>query len=56
MGIEQGEEVKAKGIENIFNKIIAEKLPNIEKSTSRVRRVLGLQTGNTRTDYPHIIL
>jgi hypothetical protein len=31
MGIEEGEEGQAKGIENIFNKIIAENFPNLEK-------------------------
>jgi hypothetical protein len=31
MGIEEGEEVQAKGIHNIFNKIITEKFPNLEK-------------------------
>jgi hypothetical protein len=30
MGIEEGEEVQAKGIHNIFNKI-TEKFPNLEK-------------------------
>jgi hypothetical protein len=30
MGIEEGEEVQAKGICIIFNKIIAENLPNLE--------------------------
>jgi hypothetical protein len=33
MGIE-GEEVQAKGIHNIFNKIITENFPNPEKSMS----------------------
>jgi hypothetical protein len=32
MGIEEGEEVQAKGICNIFNKIITENLPNLEKA------------------------
>jgi hypothetical protein len=32
MGIEEGEDVQAKGICNIFNKIITEKFPNLEKS------------------------
>jgi chromosome segregation ATPase len=32
MGIEEGEEVKAKGIHNIFNKIITENFPNLEKT------------------------
>jgi hypothetical protein len=34
MGIEEGEEVQAKGICNIFNKIITEKFPNLEKTAS----------------------
>jgi hypothetical protein len=34
MGIE-GKEVQAKGIENISNKIIAEKFPNLEKGMCR---------------------
>jgi hypothetical protein len=32
MGIEEGEEVQAKGIHNIFNKIITENFPNPEKT------------------------
>jgi hypothetical protein len=32
MGIEEGEEVQAKGICNIVNKIITENFPNLEKS------------------------
>jgi hypothetical protein len=31
MGIEEGEEVQAKGVHNIFNKIITENFPNLEK-------------------------
>jgi hypothetical protein len=31
MGIEKGEEVQADGIHNIFNKIITENFPNLEK-------------------------
>jgi hypothetical protein len=31
MGIEQGEEVQEKGIHNIFNKIISENFPNLQK-------------------------
>jgi hypothetical protein len=33
-GIEKGEEVQAKGIRNIFNKIITENFPNLEKALS----------------------
>jgi hypothetical protein len=32
MGIEEGEEVQAKGICNIFNKRITENFPNLEKT------------------------
>jgi hypothetical protein len=32
MGIEEGEEVQAKGTHNIFNKIITENFPNLEKA------------------------
>jgi hypothetical protein len=31
MGIEEGQEVQAKGICNIFNKIITKNFPNLEK-------------------------
>jgi hypothetical protein len=32
MGIEEGEEVQGKGMSNIFNKIITENFPNLEKT------------------------
>jgi hypothetical protein len=32
IGIEEGEEVQAKGIHNIFKKIITENFPNLEKA------------------------
>jgi hypothetical protein len=32
MGIEEGEEVQAKGICNIFNRIITENFPNLDKT------------------------
>jgi hypothetical protein len=32
MGIEEGEEVQEKGVCNIFNKIITENFPNLEKT------------------------
>jgi hypothetical protein len=31
LGIEEGEEVQTKGTHNIFNKIITENFPNLEK-------------------------
>jgi hypothetical protein len=45
MGIEEGEEVQAKGIRNIFNKIITESFPNLEKLCPfRYRKTPGHQT------------
>jgi hypothetical protein len=32
MGIEEGEEVQAKGMHNAFNKIITENFPNMQKT------------------------
>jgi chromosome segregation ATPase len=32
MDVEEGEEVQAKGIHNIFNKIMTENFPNLEKT------------------------
>jgi hypothetical protein len=32
LGIEEGEEVQAKGIHNIFHKIITENFPNLKKA------------------------
>jgi hypothetical protein len=31
MGVEEGEEIQTKGTDNLFNRIIAEKFPNLEK-------------------------
>jgi hypothetical protein len=31
MGVEEGEKVQTKGINNLFNRIIAENIPNLEK-------------------------
>jgi hypothetical protein len=31
MGIEEGEDIQSKDIENLFNRIIAENFPNLEK-------------------------
>jgi archaeosine-15-forming tRNA-guanine transglycosylase len=53
MGIEEGEEVQAKGICNIFNKIVTENFPNLEKTmpiqvTFRYRKLLVHQTDLTK--------
>jgi hypothetical protein len=58
MGMEEGEEVQAKGIHNIFNKIITENFPNLERAmpiqiqvASRINRL-----DQNRTTTRHIII
>jgi chromosome segregation ATPase len=54
MGIEEGEEVQAKEIDNIFNKIITEKSPNLEKLCPfRYRKPPGHQTDLTKIELPY---
>jgi hypothetical protein len=49
MGIEEGEEIQAKGIDNLFNNIIAENFPNLEKGKDiENRRLSECQTGRVR--------
>jgi chromosome segregation ATPase len=57
MDIEEGEEVQAKVIHNIFNKIIIENFPNLEKVMPiQVQELLGQQTDLTKIELPHDIL
>jgi hypothetical protein len=56
MGTEEGEEVQVKGIRNIFNKMIAENFPNLERFPSRYRKSLGHQTAMTEIEPLHGIL
>jgi hypothetical protein len=57
MGIEEGEEVQAKGMHNIFNKIITENFPNLKKSMPiRYRNPPEHQTDLTKIELPHNIL
>jgi hypothetical protein len=49
MGIEEGEEIQAKDITNIVNKMIAENFPDLEK-------LLVHQTHMTKIEPPHSIL
>jgi hypothetical protein len=54
MGIKEGEEVQTKGIHNIFNKIITEKFPNIEKVCPfRYRKPPRHQTDMTKIKLPY---
>jgi hypothetical protein len=59
MHIEEGEEVQAKGIHNIFNKIITENFPNLEK-TMPIQVQEACRTPNrlnqNRTTPRHIII
>jgi chromosome segregation ATPase len=53
MGIEDGEEVQAKGMLNIFNKITTENFPNLEKACPfRFRKPPGHQTELTKIELP----
>jgi chromosome segregation ATPase len=45
MGIEKGEEVQKKGIQNTFDKIITENFPNLEK-TMPIQVQVALRTPN----------
>jgi chromosome segregation ATPase len=57
MGIEEGEEVQAKGIHNIFNKIITENFPNLEKSMLiQVQEPQEHQTDQIKIELTHDIL
>jgi hypothetical protein len=57
MVIEEGEEVQAKGMRNIFNKIITENFPNPDKLCPyRYRKPPGHQTDLTKIELPHNIL
>jgi hypothetical protein len=59
MGIEEGEEVQVKGIHNIFNKIIKENFPKLEKSIpiqkQEASRTPNKQNQNRTTPW-HIII
>jgi hypothetical protein len=59
MGIEEGEGVQAKGMHNIFNKIITENFPNLEK-TMPIQVQEASRTPNrhdqNRTTSQHIII
>jgi hypothetical protein len=57
MGIEKGDEVQTKGMCNIFNKIITENCPNLEKTMPfRYRKPPGHQTDLTKIELPYNIL
>jgi hypothetical protein len=57
MGIEEGEDVQPKGIQNIFSKIITENFPNLgEVFPFRCRKPPGHKTDLTKIEPPQGIL
>jgi hypothetical protein len=57
MGIEEGKRCKAKGIHNIFNKIVREIFPNLEKALPiQVQEAYRQQTVLTKIEPPQCIL
>jgi hypothetical protein len=57
MGMEEGEEIPTKVICNIFNKIIAENFPSLEKVLPiQVHEVSRTQTDVIKIEPPHGIL
>jgi hypothetical protein len=57
IGIEEGEEGQAKGISNIFNRIITENFPNLEKVMSiQVQEASRTPNRLTKIELPHDIL
>jgi hypothetical protein len=51
MGVE-GEEIKTKGIDNLFNRIIAGKFLNLAKESPRCRKLIEYQTLRTGKETP----
>jgi hypothetical protein len=57
MGTEEREEVRSKGMSNIFNKIITKNFPNLEKLCPvRYRKPPEHRTDLTKIELPHDIL
>jgi hypothetical protein len=57
MGIKEGEEVQAKGIQNIFNKIVTEIVPNLKKVLPiQIQEASRTQTDLTKIEPPHGII
>jgi hypothetical protein len=49
-GIEEGEEIQIKDIDNLFNRIRPEKFPNLEKESPRYRKPTKHQTHRTKKE------
>jgi hypothetical protein len=56
MGIKEGEEVQVKGMHNIFNKIITENFPNLDKDIPiQMQEASRNQTDQIKIELPHDI-
>jgi hypothetical protein len=55
MGIEEGEEIQTKGIDNVFNNIIAENFPKLEKERD-IQVQEAFRTCRIRKETPSDIL
>jgi hypothetical protein len=55
MDIEKGEEMQAKGMHNIFNKVKTENFPNLEK-TMPIQKQEELQTDLTKRELSYNIV
>jgi hypothetical protein len=51
MGLEE-EEIQTKGINNLFNRIIAENFPNLKRESYRCRKITEHQTMRTKKETP----
>jgi hypothetical protein len=51
LGIE-GKERKTKGIDNLFNRIVAEHFPTLEKESTRCRKFTEYQTVTPKNKHP----
>jgi hypothetical protein len=57
IGIEEGEDVQVKGICNIFNKIITENFPNLEKAMPiKIQEAPRIPNRLTKIELSHDIL
>jgi hypothetical protein len=52
MGVEEREVIQTKGIDNLFNWIIAENFPNLKKESPRCRKLTEYQTIRTKKEAP----
>jgi hypothetical protein len=50
VGMGEGEEKETKGIDNLFNRIIAENFPNFEKESPRHRKLTEHQATRTKRE------